>query len=99
MEIVGAVDKEKTSLHVLKFTRDCLSNLHNPDQTSRGGPFLPKKWVLGDHFSTENFSPGDQKFHDQNSGDSAIKKSKAKYLTPVHGLGPGQGDLNQLKSP
>jgi len=40
---VGAVDKEKTSLHVLKCTTDCLSNLYNPDQISRGGPFLPKK--------------------------------------------------------
>jgi len=34
-----------------------------------GGPFLPKKWVLGDLFSTENFDPGDQNFQDQNSGD------------------------------
>ena len=59
---VGAVDKEKTFLTCIKGTRDCLSNLHNPDQISRGGPFLPKKWVLGDHFSTENFGPGDQNF-------------------------------------
>jgi len=61
---VGAVNKEKTSLHV-----DCLSNLHNPDQISRGGQFLPKKWVLGDHLTTENFGPGDQNFQDQISGD------------------------------
>ena len=63
---VGAVDKEKTSLHVLNVPE---TDLHNPDQISRGGPFLPKKWVLGDHFSTENFGPGDQNFQDQNSGD------------------------------
>ena len=43
--------------------------LHDPDQISRGGPFLPGKWILGDHFSTENFGPGDQNFQDQNSGD------------------------------
>ena len=49
-------------------TNPC-SNLHDLDQISRGGPFLLKKWVLGDHFSTENFGLGDQNFQDQNSGD------------------------------
>jgi len=61
----------KDFLTCIKCTRDCLSNLHNPNQISRGGPFLPEKWVLGDHFSTENFGPGDQNLQDQNSGDSA----------------------------
>ena len=36
-----------------------LSDLHDMDQISRGGPFWP---VLGDHFSTENFGPGGSKF-------------------------------------
>ena len=62
---VGAVDKEKTSLHLLNVPQ----TVHNPDQISRGGPFLLKKWVLGDHFSTENFGPGAQNFQDQNSGE------------------------------
>ena len=65
---VGTVDKEKTSLHVLNVPLT-VSNLHDPDQISRGRPLLPKKWVLGDHFSNENFGPGDQNFQDQNSGD------------------------------
>jgi len=65
---VGAVDKEKTSLHVLNAPLT-VSNLHDLDQISQGGPFLLKKWVLGDHFSNENFSLGDQNFQDQNSGD------------------------------
>ena len=64
---VGAVDKEKTSLHV-----DCLSKLHDLDQISRGGPLLPKKWVPGDHFSTENFGLEDQNFQDQNSSDRPL---------------------------
>ena len=39
---VGAVDKEKTSLYVLNAPLT-VSNLHDPDQMSMGGPFLPKK--------------------------------------------------------
>jgi len=35
---------------------------YDSDQISRDRPFLPKKWVLGDHFSTENFGPGGQNF-------------------------------------
>ena len=66
----------KDFLTCIKCTRDCISNLHNPDQISRGGPFLPKKWVLGDHFSTENFGPGDQ-----NSGDSS---TPGRLAYPVH---------------
>jgi len=38
---VGAVDKEKTSLHVLNVPLT-VSNLHDLDQISRGGPFLQK---------------------------------------------------------
>ena len=75
---VGAVDKEKTSLHV-----DCLSKLHDPGQISRGRPFLPKKWVLGDHFSTENFGPGDQNFQDQNSGDRPTMHDVTMSMTHV----------------
>jgi len=60
---VGAVDKEKTSLHV-----DCLSKLHDLDQISRGRPFLPKKWVPSD--TPLKFV--DQNFQDQNSGDRPL---------------------------
>jgi len=56
----------KDFLTCIKCTTDCL---HDLDQISRGGPFIPKKWVLGEHFSTENFGLGDQNFQDQNSDD------------------------------
>ena len=46
------------------------------DQISRGGPFLPKKWVLGDHFSTKNVSSGDQNFQDQNFSDSTCNQPR-----------------------
>jgi len=77
----------KDFLTCIKCTRDCLSNLHNPDQVSMGGPFLPKKWVLGDHFCTENFGPGDRNFQDQNSSDRtkpSMGQTHSWDLNPLH---------------
>ena len=66
---VGAVDKEKTSLHVLNVPLTvfpiCMTWTKFP-----GMDHFYRKKGPGDHFSTENFSPGDQNFQDQNSGDS-----------------------------
>jgi len=75
---VGAVDKEKTSLDVLNVPETafpiCITWTRFPG-LRWSGPFLPRKWVLGDHFSTENFGPGDQNFQDQNSGDNTGSQS------------------------
>ena len=67
---VGAVDKEKTSLHVL--------NVRQTFQFAWPGPnfqgrtiFTEKNGSWGDHFSNEKLGPGDQNFQDQNSGDSS----------------------------
>jgi len=66
------------------------SNLHDLDQISRGGPFLLKKWGLGDHFSTENFGLGDQNFQDQNSGDSTVQGGvlAPRYIKDIFELKP-----------
>jgi len=69
----------KVFLTCIKCTTDCLSNLHDSDQISRGGQFLLKKWVLGDRYSTENFSPGDQNVQDQNSSDRTPHYFHRKY--------------------
>jgi len=37
----------------------------------QGRTIFTEKMGPEDHFSTENFGPGDQNFQDQNSGDSS----------------------------
>ena len=66
---VGAVEKEKTSLHVLNVPETAFLICITWTKFPGADHFYQKKRVLRDHFSTENFSPGDQNFQDENSGN------------------------------
>ena len=87
----------KDFLTCVKCTTDCFQFAW-PGPNFQGRTILPKKWVLGDHFSYENFGLEDPNFQDQNSGDRPLLSSYAPMgwenspLT-LHGTHFQQGSL------